>query len=156
MCVYVCVCVEINRQRERDKGEGREREREWDYFKELAFWIMEADKSKICKVCHKDTSQHILEFKSKGSLLAEFLLALGRSVFYCVQPLIDWMRPIHIMKSNLWRSPEEGNGNPFQYSCLDNSMGRGVQWATDYVFAELDMTEGLTHTALLKVHWCKS
>ena len=52
----------------------------------------------------------------------------------------------------LGRSLEEGNGNPFQYSCLDNSMGRGVQWATDYVFAELDMTEGLTHTALLKVH----
>ena len=24
------------------------------------------------------------------------------------------------------RSPGEGNGNPFQYSCLDNSMGRGA------------------------------
>ena len=23
------------------------------------------------------------------------------------------------------RSPGEGNGNPFQYSCLENSMGRG-------------------------------
>ena len=27
-------------------------------------------------------------------------------------------------------SPGEGNGNPFQYSCLENSMDRGVWWAT--------------------------
>ena len=24
------------------------------------------------------------------------------------------------------RSPGEGNGNPLQYSCLENSMGRGA------------------------------
>ena len=24
------------------------------------------------------------------------------------------------------RSPEEGNDNPFQYSCLENSMGKGA------------------------------
>ena len=27
------------------------------------------------------------------------------------------------------RSPGEGNGNPPQYSCLDNSMDRGAWWA---------------------------
>ena len=27
------------------------------------------------------------------------------------------------------RSPREGNGNPFQYSCLGNSMDRGAWWA---------------------------
>ena len=26
--------------------------------------------------------------------------------------------------------PGEGNGNPLQYSCLESSMDRGVQWAT--------------------------
>ena len=26
----------------------------------------------------------------------------------------------------LRRSPREGNGNPLQYSCLENSMDRGV------------------------------
>ena len=26
-------------------------------------------------------------------------------------------------------SPIEGNGNPFQYSCLENSMDRGACWA---------------------------
>ena len=28
------------------------------------------------------------------------------------------------------RFPGEGNGNPFQYSCLGNSMDKGVWWAT--------------------------
>ena len=28
------------------------------------------------------------------------------------------------------RSPREGNGNPLQYSCLENSMDRGAWWAT--------------------------
>ena len=26
--------------------------------------------------------------------------------------------------------PGEGNGNPLQYSCLENSMDRGAWWAT--------------------------
>ena len=30
----------------------------------------------------------------------------------------------------LGRSPEVGNGNPLQYSCLENSMDRGEWWAT--------------------------
>ena len=30
----------------------------------------------------------------------------------------------------LGRSPGEGNGYPFQYSCLDNPMDRGAWWAT--------------------------
>ena len=28
------------------------------------------------------------------------------------------------------RSPEVGNGNPLQYSCLENSIDRGAWWAT--------------------------
>ena len=27
------------------------------------------------------------------------------------------------------RYPGEGHGNPFQYSCLENPMDRGVWWA---------------------------
>jgi len=30
----------------------------------------------------------------------------------------------------LRRSPREGNGYPFQHSCLENSMDRGAWWAT--------------------------
>ena len=32
--------------------------------------------------------------------------------------------------SGLGRSPGEGNGNPLQYSCLENPMDRGAWWAT--------------------------
>ena len=28
------------------------------------------------------------------------------------------------------RSPGEGNGNPLQYSCLENPMDRGAWWVT--------------------------
>ena len=31
------------------------------------------------------------------------------------------------------RSPGEGNGNPLQYSCLENPMDREAQWATQRV-----------------------
>ena len=30
----------------------------------------------------------------------------------------------------LGRSPGEGNGNPLQYSCLENPKDRGAWWAT--------------------------
>ena len=36
----------------------------------------------------------------------------------------------------LGRSPGEGNGNPLQFSCLDNPMDRGAQWATVHEVAE--------------------
>ena len=39
-----------------------------------------------------------------------------------------------------------GHGNPLQYCCLENSMDRGIWWATVYgVTKESDMTEH-THT----------
>ena len=43
------------------------------------------------------------------------------------------------------RSPGGGNGNPFQYSCLENPMD---WWATVQRVAELDMTEQ-THLSTL-------
>ena len=39
------------------------------------------------------------------------------------------------------RSPGEGNGNPLQYSCLENPMDRGAWWATVHrVAKESDTT----------------
>ena len=35
------------------------------------------------------------------------------------------------------RSPREGNGNPLQYSCLENPMDRGAWWATVHVVARV-------------------
>ena len=39
------------------------------------------------------------------------------------------------------RSPGEGHDNPFQYSCLENPMGREAWWATVHGLAkELNTT----------------
>ena len=36
----------------------------------------------------------------------------------------------------LGRSPGVGNGNPLQYSCLENPMDRGAWWATVHSIAK--------------------
>ena len=37
------------------------------------------------------------------------------------------------------RSPGEGNGNPLQYSCLENPMDRGVWQATVHGVAKIQI-----------------
>ena len=49
----------------------------------------------------------------------------------------------------LGRPPGEGNGNPLQYSCLENPMDGGAWWATVHGVAESqtrlsDFTHSLT------------
>ena len=39
------------------------------------------------------------------------------------------------------RSSGEGNGNPLQYSCMENSMDREVWWAIVHRVTESDTTE---------------
>ena len=39
------------------------------------------------------------------------------------------------------RSPGEANGNPLQYSCLENPMDRGAWQATVHLMAESNTTE---------------
>ena len=53
------------------------------------------------------------------------------------------------------RSPGRENGNPLQYSCLENPIGRGAWRApggrgahSPWGHKESDMTEQLTHTQL--------
>ena len=45
------------------------------------------------------------------------------------------------LNAGLGRSPGEGNGNPLQYSCLENPMDKGAWGATDHgVAKQSDMT----------------
>ena len=46
--------------------------------------------------------------------------------------------------SGLGRSPGEGNGNPLQYSCLENSMDKGAWRATVHGVAK-NQTRLSTH-----------
>ena len=47
------------------------------------------------------------------------------------------------------RSPGKRNGNPLQYSCLENPMDRGAWWAPVRGCKELDTTERLsTHVSV--------
>ena len=39
------------------------------------------------------------------------------------------------------RSPGGGNGNPLQYSCLENRVAQGAWWATFHGISESDMNE---------------
>ena len=52
------------------------------------------------------------------------------------------------------RSPGEGNGNPLQYSCLENPMDRGAWWATvrSQGHKESDTTEWHHFHFLLPLH----
>ena len=47
----------------------------------------------------------------------------------------------------LGRSPGVGNGNPLQYSCLENSKDRGVWWATVREAAKIQMQLSM-HTSI--------
>ena len=41
----------------------------------------------------------------------------------------------------LGRSTGAGNGNPLQYSCLENPMDRGAWWATIHGLVRVDTTQ---------------
>ena len=55
-------------------------------------------------------------------------------------PLLSQIHNLPVINTT-HQSGREGNGNPLQYSCLENPMDRGAWWAAVCGFAELDRTE---------------
>ena len=53
------------------------------------------------------------------------------------------------------RSPGEGNGNPLQYSCLENPMDREAWWATVHGVAK-SRTQLSHFTSLHFSHWLEA
>jgi len=54
----------------------------------------------------------------------------------------------------LGRSPGEGNGNPLQYSCLENPMYGGAWWAT--VHGVIKSWTRLSDFTLMAIHFCSN
>ena len=46
------------------------------------------------------------------------------------------------------RSHGEGNGNPLQHSCLENTMGRGALWATVHGVTKSQPSQSDFHLSL--------
>ena len=47
-----------------------------------------------------------------------------------------------LVQSLGWEDPlGEGNGNPLQYSCLENSIDRGAWWVAIHGITKSDTTE---------------
>ena len=61
----------------------------------------------------------------------------------------------------LGRSPGEGNGNPLQYSCLENSTERGAWRATVHGIPkrqcyQISLTTNFWLSSIQHVAWCKT
>ena len=56
----------------------------------------------------------------------------------------------------LERSPGEANGNPLQYSCLENSMNRGACWATAHDVAKSQTWLSDWYFHFLCVRWLQT
>ena len=63
-------------------------------------------------------------------------------------------RQRQILIPELRRSPGRGNGNPVQYSCLENSMDRGASWTTIHgVTSSQTLLSTHKHTDIQEDKW---
>jgi len=60
-----------------------------------------------------------------------------------------------VLTLGLGRYPGEGNGNPLQYYCLDNSMDRGTWQAIVHRATESDTIEGLSTIQYINIRVCQ-
>ena len=82
--------------------------------------------------CHKNTSESTKGLWSKTLELSDNdKTNIGVGWVSC-RGAYKFLGYVSLVRQ-IWesgRSPGEGNGNPLQYSCLENPMNRGAWWAT--------------------------
>ena len=84
----------------------------------------------VCQVLHKDVCDSIFKIIFKNWKQANVPIAS----WYLVRLLPWWLRGLSVCLQcgrpgsipEMGRSPGEGNGNPLQYSCLENLTDRGA------------------------------
>ena len=75
------------------------------------------------------TFNSIINLKKIDNDAIVLLLYSQYSNFCQVVPKTHALRDVDLIPGSE-RDPRVGNGNPLQYSCLENSMDGGARWAT--------------------------
>ena len=92
-------------------------------------------------VVHRGASPSCGVFKDYSNMVMEITLRKEheiKTIYYTYIWCSIWISgkeytcqcSTHRFKPWVGRSPGEGNGNPLQYSCLENPTDRGAWWAT--------------------------
>ena len=89
------------------------------------------------------TTQCLGKLQTCLRITVGLLFCLFVCLFVCFFGLLLRYDNLVILGSG--RSPVEGNGNPLQYSCLENPMDRGAWWDTVHGVAESDSNEQLNN-----------
>ena len=89
--------------------------------------------------------RYFILYSSISNYLSKLHNSFGPSVWWLTQTVESTCNAGDIGSiSRSGRSPGEGNGNPLQYYCRENSMDRGAWWATVHGHKESDTNEQLT------------
>ena len=115
---------------------------EWDCHKYTIDTICKIDNSREHTVWHKES---YLEHCGLNGIIYSSIPSLPDS-----WPSL-YSRNEHNIIKQLYSNNREGNGNPLQYSCLENPMDRGAWWAAVHqVVKSWTRLSDLTFTFL---HW---